>query len=163
MSLGGFKVAVKIVRSQFGCGLDDKGIPISKASMELEGRLIELNYGNLEGDKLLFKKKTKVYADIEFTEKQEIDEGLSTSEKQYIGSIHYNENEKPMFDNEEQIIVRIGMTLAYHAFSQLSSMAGRDIAVETIHDVVLNPDIRQKQDHIVALIKRAYFEGISND
>ncbi len=160
MSLGGFKAVVKIVRSQFGCGLGDKGVPISKASMELEGRLIELNYGNLNGDKLLFNKKTKVSIDIEFTEKQEIDEGISTDEKQYIGSIHYDKNEKPMFDSEEKIVVRIGMTLVYHAFSQLFPMEGRDIVVETIHDIVVNPDSRQKQDHIVALIKRAYFEVI---
>lgn len=173
MSLGGFEAVVKIVTSKFSTGFYN-GAPFSDTSMELEGSLIELRHGNLDGCDARFKnnfgKKTWVLINVKFTEKQEIDVDLSTDEKQYIGGIYYDGNEKPLgwgehdedgkplFELEDTIIVRVDIILPCYIFSRLLPMEGRNIRVQTIHDVVRNPDNSPKRHHLVALIKEVHFE-----
>jgi hypothetical protein len=40
-------------------------------------------------------------------------------------------------------------------------MSGDDITFETIHQLIENPTNDQKADHVVAFVKRAYFQVIA--
>jgi len=122
----------------------------------LEGGLDELRYGDLRG-RISREIESWVRVEIEFTESQEIDDRAEGERQAYIGRIHLNDcrsKDKP--DGGLNAIVRIRLPLTM--FHQLKLMEGKLITFDTIHDLIENPSEEQKQDHIIAFVKRAYFD-----
>jgi len=159
MTLGGFKSAVRITRSGFSGGFTEGGVPRVSADMELEGKLLAFHYGNLR-ERITHNTKSAVNVDIEFAEDQEIPVESEDEHKSYIGTIQlidYSKEEDSFSDVELGAVVRI--TLSIDMFFQLSLWEGKAINFETIHDIIKNPTEDQKTDHVVAFVKRVYFES----
>jgi hypothetical protein len=124
--------------------------------MELEGRLLELHYGDFKG-RIAPSEKTYVHVDIEFTGSQAISWETEDKDRPYIGRLQlWDEGAKANTKTGLVAIVRI--TLPMSLFGKLALMEGKHIKFDTIHDLIPSPTEDQKADNIIAFVKRAYFE-----
>ena len=162
MTLGGFTAKARITKSQISGGFTKEGIPYTSASMELEGTLLRFYYKDLK-ERITQDTKTKVYVSIEFTEAQETTDRYEGDDKYYIGIIglsDYTKQERIINDGTE-IVANVNITLPIKIFPRLYMMEGKPIVLITIHDIIGNPTKEQKEDGIVAFVKRVYFEKVS--
>ena len=160
MSLGGFTSSVQVTRSCVRGGFTDRGDPRVGAEMEFEGRLLVFHYGDLR-ERITRQTKTSVHVQIEFTDTQEVAWDIEDGDKPYIGTIQlFDHRTEENIDTEIDAIVSI--TLPISMFQQLTLMEGKYIRFETIHDLIQNATEDQKQDQIVAFVKRVYFETTSD-
>ena len=160
MSKGGFTSLVRITRSTITGGILDGGEPITCGKMELEGRLLELHYGDFEGhiDPSI---KTYVYVEIEFEESQEISWVMEDLERPYIGTLQLRDH-RAKANSEIRLSAIVRITLPMSLFGKLALMEGKNIKFDTIHALIPNPTEGQKEDNIIAFVKRAYFETTAN-
>ena len=61
-----------------------------------------------------------------------------------------------------EIFVNVQINLPVQAYSELMLMNGKNIKFETIHDVIGAPSKNQREDNLVAMVKRVYFEVKNN-
>lgn len=159
MSLGGFTSLVQIARLCVSGGFTDHGQLRIGAEMELEGRLLVFLYGNLR-ERITRQTKTSVHVEIKFTEIKAASWNIEDENKPYIGTIQlFDHTAEENVDTEIDAIVKI--TLPMNMVQQLGLMQGRYVKLETIHDLIQSPTEDQKQNHVVALVKRVYFETTS--
>ena len=161
MSKGGFTAFVKCTRTRLSGGLSgapvNKGEPYVDANIDFEGRLAVFDYGSLsnESDRAT---QPNAHVEIEFAEKQETENTVSSDETKYIGTIQLFERLDEGGSNPiaENATVRIFLPLSM--FPTLYAMKGDLIKFETIHDLISEPNKRQKRNCIVALVQSVYFE-----
>ncbi len=156
MSLGNFSSLVRIHRSCFGCGFSKGNSAVESFKMELEGKLLKFNYGDLK-EKKSRDINTVVFVQIEFTKDQEVHSNCDEEDQMYIGTIQFNENE---IENSSGIQNRaiVNLTLPSDMHSRLSILKNEYFYLDTIHDFITNPTEDQKLDNVVAFVKRVYFE-----
>lgn len=158
MTFLGFTSWLRITKINCGAGFHQEGKKFSSASMELEGKLLDIDYANMR-QRMKNGIETSVHVDVEFTHEQEIPFDCEDEEKNYIGTIQLFE-EKDAFDHTKiTVIVRI--TLPFKILSQLYIMEDKYIKFYTVHDIIENPTSEQAEDRIIAFVKRAHFEMIN--
>lgn len=158
MSLGGFTAYVRCTRFEVSGGLHGAehrlNEPYLASEMELEGKFSEFHYKELEKG-LPNKIHPKANVLIEFTERQELEPYYSSREHPFIGSMRYWQAEK----DTDNTVVTVKVTLPISMVPLLHSMRNDFIKFETIHEIINEPTKRQQVDHVVALVKRVYFEA----
>jgi|GEM_PF-6420837 len=154
MSSGGFLAIVNITKVEQRGGFDEGGAPIEGAQMEMEGSLLEFKYGNVK-EILSHGANTSVFVDIEFTEKQERSDDCQDSNQICIGTIRFNERKDERGNTE--ILVYVDAKLQLRMLYPLLLLEGKFLSLETIHELIVNPTKEQRDDNIVAFIKRIYF------
>jgi hypothetical protein len=147
-TLGGFTAVATISMARMSGGLSDDGKKHTDEDMKMDGKLVTFYYGSKET--LRHKTKTNVYIQIEFKEYPQ-ENVFGYDETKYIGDIRLRE------ENTE-VLAFVDVTLPISMYPTLQSMKGEQIKVETIHELISNPNHVQKTDNIVAFIKRIYFE-----
>ncbi|MCP4683122.1 MAG: hypothetical protein GY864_12370 [Desulfobacterales bacterium] len=158
MTRGGFKSTVRIIKTWFSGRFVD-GIPRVFADMELGGKLLVFNYGNLR-ERITPDTKAEVSVEIEFRQDQEIPVEAENERESYIGTIRLSDYSQREADssNDLELSVIVRINLPIDMFYQLSLWEGKAISFETIHDIIKNPTEDQKLDHVVAFVKRVHFE-----
>lgn len=158
MSLGGFTSLIRIVRTTVSGGLYDTGTSYSKAEMELEAVLTAFDYCDLP-KRLPSNTKTFLSVKVEFSE-ADVRSSDVDDDQPYIGQIQLRDRAKDKFYENDEMDIRCSVDVVLPAamLQQLRSMDGRCIQFETIHDVIQEPTKEQQTDHIVAFVKRCYFE-----
>ncbi len=156
MSLGNFSSLVRIHRIHFGCGFSKGNSAMESFEMEMEGKLLKFNYGDLK-EKKPRDINTVVFVQIEFTKDQEVHPNCDEEEQMYIGTIQFNKNE---IENSSGLQNRaiVNLSLPSDMYTRLSTFKGENFYLDTIHDFITNPTEDQKLDNVVALVKRVYFE-----
>lgn len=152
MSLGGFRAVVRVLKAEVSAGFSNLGHPILAATMELEGRILEFHYKELKTSIQKYANRI-VNADVEFTLKQERHDRYGQWGA-FIGGIHMTSKEP------EELRVHLALSLPLSMFSLLQSLEPRELQLDTIHDLVLDPNEEQRTDSIVALVKRVYFQPL---
>ena len=149
MSIGGFTAVVEVTEIRVSGGFGDGGQVFNEARMKLNGKLSDLHYGDFRGP--IAKHITAwVNIVIHFMESQErLD--LEDTDKAYIGDIRLDVSE-----NAIRADVNIALPIA--VFEQISVFGDKKIRFDTVHDIIASPSEREKADHVVAYVKRAYFE-----
>lgn len=157
MTRGGFAAYVRCTRFEVSGGLSGAKFklnePYVKGEMEFEGKFSEFHYKDLKKG-LPNKIRPKATVLIEFTERQELEPYYSSREHPFIGSMQYWEAEK----ETDNTVVHVRVTLPISMVPLLHSMRNDLIKFETIHEIINEPTERQELDHVVALVKRIYFE-----
>ena len=161
MSLGGFTLLIRITRAVVSGGFYDSGTLYSKAEMELEGVLTAFDYRDLP-KRLALKMKTFVSVNIEFSD-VEVRSPDVDDDQPYIGKIQLRDRAHDEFYESDRMDIRcsVDVVLPVVMFQELKSMDGRWLQFETIHDMIQEPTKDQQTDHIVAFVKRCYFEVAS--
>lgn len=150
MTLGGFTSLVRITEAEIGGGFGDGGKPFTNGEMKLEGKLLELHFGDYEG-RIPKGVDISTYIRVSFTESQERLWDLESTPEAYMGKIQH--------DSSESILVfTLALTLPIIMFQQVLALGDKNILFDTIHDKVQKPSEREKADHIVAYVKRVYFQ-----
>ncbi len=148
-TLGGFTAIATISVARISGGLSDEGGQYFNADIEIEGKLVTFYYGSLK-ETLRQKTKADAYIKIEFKEYPQ-ENTFGYDKTKYIGDIRLRE------ENNE-VLAFVNVTLPMSIYPTLQSMKGEQIKIETIHELISNPNRMQKTDNIVASIKRIYFE-----
>jgi hypothetical protein len=165
-SVGGFAAVVRISRSTTTIGLGHDRAFRTSAQMELEGELLECHYRDLD-TRLTRRTKTWVAVDIDFSENPDPTEYVqdyAEGEDRYVGTIQLGDRvyDREFFqetdDTEVWAIVRLVLPLS--AFQLLVPLIGRELRVDTVHDLIQSPTDDQKTDHVIAFVKRILFEPV---
>lgn len=150
MSVGGFTSLVQIKLTKISGGFGDGGKPYTDGKMELEGRLLELDFGDIRG-RINKSVEASTRIDISFTESHGRIEGLKGGANAYIGTIHLNKSGSNIYASAK-LVLPVAM------FHQISVFGEKEFIFDTIHDKVEKPSEREQADHIIAYVKRAYFQ-----
>ncbi len=156
MSPGNFSSLVRIHRTHFGCGFSKGNSVVESFEMELGGKLLKFNYGDLQ-EKKPRDINTVVFVQIEFTKDQEVHPNCDEEEQMYIGTIQFNENEIESSSGIQNRAI-VNLSLPSDVYTRLSTFKGGEFYIDTIHDFITNPTEDQKLDNVVALVRKAYFE-----
>lgn len=152
MSLGGFRAVVRVLRAEVSAGFSDPGHPVVAATMELERRILEFHYKELKTSIQQYANRI-VDVDVDFTQKQESHDRYGQWGA-FIGGIHVTRKEPT------ELRVYLALSLPLSMFSLLQSVEQRELQLDTIHNLVLDPNEEQRTDSIVALVKRVYFQPL---
>jgi len=150
MTLGGFTSLVRIAEAKLGGGFGDGGTSFTNGEMKLEGKLLELNFGDYKG-RIAKGVDISTYICVTFTENQERSWDLEDTTEAYMGKIHHDSSESPL-------AFSLKLTLPTIMFQRILALGDKNILFDTIHDKVQEPSEREKADHIVAYVKRVYFQ-----
>ncbi len=160
MSLGHLTAFIQLDKARLSGGFSDGGRPFNNVVVKFTGRLSDLDYGEFRGP-LPNTVKSSADIEIDFTDAQERDrdtEEYGTGDleeedtiKPYIGTIH-------LTTTENELHAQVFITLPIIMFHQLIALGEKEILLDTTYDIVTNPSEREKTDHIIAYVKRAYFE-----
>lgn len=155
MSAGGFTAYVNCKRVRVCGGYSGEQVPQLKSDMLFEGKLALFHYKDLKEGFPKNMLQPIVEVTVDFTEKQEHGPYpyYSMNDQPFIGWIGYWEDEE-----RRHASASVRVSLPISMVPLLQSMRNDLIQVETIHEIIEEPTERQRLNHVVALVKRIYFE-----